>query len=89
MISGIKPINGPNGPYLKFIEDLKIQNFSNDLYYSIFDKDSNKIYLFKNYNIIPGFPFFSSSDLDLNYTNNTINALFLGDKNEIQLYSFN
>ena len=75
----------PFGSY----QDLKIQNFSNDLYYSIFDKDSNKIYLFKNYNIIPGFPFFSSSDLDLNYTNNTINALFLGDKNEIQLYSFN
>ena len=75
----------PYGSY----QDLKIQKSSNNLYYSIFDKDYKKIYLFKNDKIIKGFPFFSSSDIDFNYLNNNIFTVFLGDKNEIQLYSIN
>lgn len=75
----------PYGSY----QNLKIHKKTNNSYYSIFDIDSQKIYLFNSDEIIDGFPFYSTSDIDINNDKNKTHLIFLGDKNEIQLYSLN
>ena len=79
-----KEFSLPYGSY----QNLKINNV-NSSYYSIFDKDSQKIYLFDDKEIIDGFPFYSTSDLHMNNHKNKTHLIFLGDKNEIQLFSLN
>ena len=79
-----KEFSLPYGSY----QNLKINNI-NSSYYSIFDKDTQKIYLFDEKEIVDGFPFYSTSDLHMNNDKNKTHLIFLGDKNEIQLFSLN
>ena len=68
-------------------DNLKIHGSQETHFYSIYDKDSKQIYLYDNQKIVNGFPIFSNSDIDFNSDNNKIDIVFLGDYNEIQLYS--
>ncbi|MEC8602065.1 MAG: hypothetical protein VXX96_02565 [Bacteroidota bacterium] len=68
-------------------DNLKIHGSQETHFYSIYDKDSKQIYLYDNQKIVNGFPIFSNSDIDFNSENNKIDIVFLGDYNEIQLYS--
>jgi len=70
-------------------DNLSIFRTLNKSYYSIIDKENNKVYLYDDSGLIDGFPLFTSSSIDINEFGNKKFITFLGDSSELVLYSIN